>query len=133
MSCKRITGHSGFDIALRNLNIVGKGRAYIIRNGKLESTWEAVDRRLFSIAGRSANTMILKQGIGDLYREYLGAKKFDFDFNLAYIPSDFDADVQELLDRNYMRRLYEFAYALAVDGYPWKKLPPISILIWLAA
>ena len=110
--------------AFRGLNIVGRGRAYIISNGKLASTWEPVDRRLFSIAGRSASTMIRKQGIGDLYREYLGAQKFDFDFNLAYIPSDFDADEQELFDREYMRKLYEFAYELAVDGYPWEKIPP---------
>ena len=115
---------SGEEETYRNLNIIGTGRAYIIRNGKLESTWDAVDRQLFPIAGRSASTMIRKQGIGDLYREFIGAKKFGFDFNLAYIPSDFDADENELFDRDYMRKLYEFAYALAVDGYPWKKLPP---------
>ena len=68
--------------------------------------------------------MVHTQGIGDLYRELIGAHKFDFDFNLAYIPSTFDSEPEELFDQNYMRSLYEFAYELAVDGYPWEKIPP---------
>ena len=108
----------------RTLNIVGQGRAYLIRNAKLEMAWQPVDRTVISIAGRSASSMIHTQGIGDLYREFIGARKFDFDFNLAYIPSTFDAESEELFDRNYMRSLYEFAYELAVDGYPWEKIPP---------
>ena len=40
----------------QRLNIVGKGQAYMIRNSKLEPTWEAVDRKIFSIGGRSART-----------------------------------------------------------------------------
>lgn len=110
--------------AFRSLNIVGQGRAYLIRNSKLEPTWEAMDRKLFSIAGRSASSMVLTQGIGDLYREYLGALKYDFDFNLAYIPSEFKADAHELFDRDYMRQLYKLGYKMAVDGYPWQKFPP---------
>ena len=68
--------------------------------------------------------MVHTQGIGDLYRELIGAHKFDFDFNLAYIPNTFDAEPEELFDPSYMRSLYEFAYELAVDGYPWEKIPP---------
>jgi hypothetical protein len=108
----------------RRLNIVGKGRAYVIRNSKLESTWEAVDRRIFSIGERSASSMVRSQGIGDLYREYLGALKYDFDFNLAYIPSEFDAANHELFDRDYMRQLYSLGYKMASAGYPWRKSPP---------
>jgi len=110
--------------AFRRLNIVGRGQAYVIRNSKLESTWEPVDRKIFSIAERSASSMIRTQGIGDLYREYLGALKYDFDFNLAYIPSDFDASNHELFDRAYMRQLYKLGYEMAADGYPWEQSPP---------
>ena len=108
----------------QRLNIVGRGRAYVIRNSQLESNWEPVDRRLFSIGERSASSMVRSQGIGDLYREYLGALKFDFDFNLAYIPSDFEAENHELFDRNYMRELYRLGYEMASEGYPWQKSPP---------
>jgi hypothetical protein len=96
----------------------------VIRNSKLESTWEAVDRKILSIGARSASSMVRSQGIGDLYREYLGALKYDFDFNLAYIPNDFEADNHELFDRDYMRELYELGYEQASEGYPWDKSPP---------
>lgn len=110
--------------AFQLLNIVGRGQAYVIRNSKLESTWEPVDRKLFSIAERSASSMIRTQGIGDLYREYLGALKYDFDFHLAHIPSDFEADSHELFDQKYMRQLYQLGYKMAASGYPWEKTPP---------
>ncbi len=108
----------------RNLNIVGRGQAYIIRNSKLEPTWQAVDRRIISIAGRSAGSLVRTQGVGDLYREFIGARKYDFDFHLAHIPQDFEADAHELFDRDYMRKLYEVGYEMAVDGIAWKNKPP---------
>ncbi|MGI9344438.1 MAG: patatin-like phospholipase family protein, partial [Gammaproteobacteria bacterium] len=106
------------------LNIVGQGRAYLIRNSKVEIPWQTVNRDMFSIAGRAASSLVHTQGMGDLYREYLGALRFDFDFNLAYIPSTFDAEPEELFDRNYMRKLYGLAYEMSIDGYPWQKIPP---------
>jgi predicted acylesterase/phospholipase RssA len=108
----------------QRLNIVGQGRAYLIRNSKLRMDWNTVDRSMLSIAGRSASAMVHKLGLGDLYREFLGAQKFNFDFNLAYIPSSFDAEAEELFDQNYMRRLYVYAYEKAANGYPWEKKPP---------
>ncbi|MGI9237325.1 MAG: patatin-like phospholipase family protein [Woeseiaceae bacterium] len=110
--------------SFRNLNIIGQGRAYLIRNSKLEIPWQPVDRKMVDIAGRSANSLVHTQGLGDLYREFIGAQKFDFDFNLAYIPSTFKAESREMFDRDYMRKLYTLAYELAVDGYPWAKIPP---------
>jgi predicted acylesterase/phospholipase RssA len=115
---------SGNEDTFRNLEVVGRGQAYVIRNSKLESDWEAVDRKLIAIAGRSASSMVRSQGIGDLYREYLGAQKFDFDFNLAYIPDTFHAGSHEFFDLDYMRRLYEFGYEMAADGFPWVDSPP---------
>ncbi|MGI9263930.1 MAG: patatin-like phospholipase family protein [Gammaproteobacteria bacterium] len=106
------------------LNIVGQGRAYLIRNSRMDIPWQTVERDMLSIAGRSASSLVHTQGIGDLYREYLGAQKFDFDFNLAYIPNTFDAEPEELFDRDYMRKLYEIAYEMSIDGYPWQKIPP---------
>lgn len=106
------------------LNTVGQRRAYIIRNSKLEMSWQEVNRSMLSIGGRSASSMVHTQGLGDLYREYLGAMKFNFDFNLAYIPDTFDGKSEEMFDQNYMRELFEYAYDLAVNGYPWKKFPP---------
>lgn len=118
-----------FDLSAREdtfqqLNIVGQGRAYLIRNSKLRMDWDPVNRNMPAIAGRSASSMVHKLGLGDLYREYLGSQKFDFDFNLAYIPDTFDAESKELFDQHYMRKLYDYAYRLAANGYPWSKYPP---------
>ena len=62
--------------------------------------------------------------MGDLYREFLGARKFGFDFNLAYIPQEFDAEPEGLFDLEYMRSLYKLGYDLSIDGYQWKEAPP---------
>jgi predicted acylesterase/phospholipase RssA len=110
--------------SIRSLNIIGQGSAYLIRNSKLDMPWRSVERKLLDIAGRSASSLVHTQGLGDLYREFLAAKKFGVDFNLAYIPSTFDVESEELFDRNYMRKLYALAYEKAVNGYPWVKSPP---------
>ena len=108
----------------QKLGVVGQPHVYIIRNSKLEPTWRQVDRRALAIAGRSASAMVNTQGIGDLYREYLGARRYGFDFNLAYIPREFDVKSNELFDKEYMQKLYQFGYETAVGGYPWQKAPP---------
>ena len=95
----------------QQLEVVGQPRAYIIRNSKLEPTWRKVNRRALAIAGRSASALVHTQGIGDLYREYLGARKFGFDFNLAYIPREFDVESNELFDQEYMQELYRLGLA----------------------
>ena len=110
--------------SIRSLNIVGQGRAYLIRNSKLEMPWRPVERRMLDIAGRSASSLVHTQGLGDLYREFLAARKFGVDFNLAYIPSTFDAESEELFDLSYMQKLYALAYEMAANGYPWAKSPP---------
>jgi hypothetical protein len=108
----------------RRLETKGTGQTYIIRNARLESMWQPVDRKVFAIAGRSASSMIRTQGIGDLYREYLGAQKYGFAFNLAFIPDDFEAKPAETFDRQYMRKLYTLGYRMARTGYPWRNAPP---------
>ena len=106
------------------LQIVGRGQVYVIRNSKLEPAWQSVDRSIMSIAGRSADSLVRTQGTGDLYREFIGAHKYDFDFHLAHIPDDFEADAHEMFDREFMRELYKLGYDMAAGGYPWKDIPP---------
>ena len=110
--------------SFQNLQMVGRGQAYVIRNARLEPTWQGVNRSIMAIAGRSADALVRSQGTGDLYREFIGAHKYGFDFHLAHIPDDFEADSHEMFDRNYMRKLYQLGYDMAVDGYPWKDIPP---------
>ncbi|MBW2327995.1 MAG: hypothetical protein JRF45_16350 [Deltaproteobacteria bacterium] len=51
--------------------------------------------------------------IGDLYRIYLSAQRDGMDYNVAFIPSDFN-----------MGKLFDLGYKMAQNGYPWEKAPP---------
>jgi len=97
---------------------------YIIRNSRLDPDWASVDRRVMDIAGRSITSLIHNQGLGDLYRIYLTAKKDRVDYNLAFIPPTFKEPHRELFDTEYMRALFKTGYDMAVKGYPWAKHPP---------
>jgi predicted acylesterase/phospholipase RssA len=99
-------------------------RAFIIRNSRLDPDWAEVERRTLSISGRAISSLINSQGIGDLYRIYATTQRDRVDFNLAYIPKEFDAPHPEEFDTEYMRQLFAFAYDRAARGYPWAKLPP---------
>jgi len=73
----------------KDLGIEGKHRMFLIRNSFLKPQWKAVKPSLTAIAGRSLGTMIRNQGIGDLYRIYLAALRDGIEYNLAFIPEDF--------------------------------------------
>ena len=97
---------------------------YVIRNARIRPEWDAVTPRLVRIAERSISTLIKTQGIGDLYRIFLGAKRDKIDYYVAYISDDFEESSEEPFDQAYMRKLFDYAYSLAKDGYPWLKAPP---------
>jgi predicted acylesterase/phospholipase RssA len=109
---------------LAKAGIPGDARLYVIRNSRLDPTWRATDPKLFSIAGRSISGLLRTQGIGDLFTIYLGALRDGIDFNLAYIPSDFREEAQDVFDPEYMTKLYKLGYEMAKRGYPWHKVPP---------
>ena len=109
---------------VQRLGAVGQTKVYVIRNAMLDPKWQAVDRSIVDIAGRSVDSLIRTQGIGDLYREYLGVKHYGFDYNLAYIPESFDVESKEMFDPHYMGELYQLGYDLARRGYPWEEAPP---------
>jgi predicted patatin/cPLA2 family phospholipase len=108
----------------RRLAVPGKAKVYIIRNSRLEPMYEEVENKLIPIAGRSINSIVRTQGIGDLYRIFLETCRDGLDFNLAYIPSDFTEKAREDFDPEYMRKLFDMAYERAATGYEWEKMPP---------
>jgi hypothetical protein len=106
------------------IGLKGEDHIYIIRNSRLEPEWKSVTPRMYPIVDRSIETLIRTQGIGDLYRIYLGAQRDDLDYNLAYIPYNFHEKPQEEFDPEYMSKLFDLGYKMAKDGYPWEKAPP---------
>ena len=99
-------------------------RAYIIRNARLDPDWSQVDRRTLSIAGRAISALIATQGLGDLYRLYADCQRDGVDYNVAYIPPDFDVPAREAFDPTYMKALFERGYEMTRHGSPWHKFPP---------
>ena len=104
--------------------IVRARALYVIRNTKLAPSWSDVERNTMTIIGRSISSLIQTQGIGDLYRIYAVAQRDGVDFNLGFIPGNFDAPHKEEFDTDYMRALYKLGYDQAAKGYPWEKRPP---------
>jgi hypothetical protein len=102
-------------------------RIFIIRNNQIEAQYEEVELNVLSIAGRSLSSLTTSQGVGDLYRIYLITQRDGVDFNLASIPEDFKPNAQEAFDPVEMKRLYDLGYNMAVNGYPWKKFPPMYV------
>ena len=97
---------------------------YVIRNARLDPDWAQVERQTMSIAGRAVASLIHSQGIGDLYRIYATAERDGVDFNLGFIPANFNAPHPEEFDNAYMRALYQVGYDMTLKGCPWLKVPP---------
>lgn len=97
---------------------------YIIRNARLDNDWTEVERQTLSIAGRAISSLIASQGIGDLYKIYSIAQRDGLDYNLAYIPPTFNAIHKQDFDSEYMQKLFQVGYDLALNGYKWQKTPP---------
>jgi hypothetical protein len=97
---------------------------YLIRNARLDPDWSSVERKTLGIASKAISSLIHTQGMGDLYRIYLTAKRDGFDYNLAYIPGSFAIEHKDQFDPAYMRPLFDTGYQLARNGYPWEKTPP---------
>jgi predicted acylesterase/phospholipase RssA len=107
------------DPALQRKRIV-----YIIRNARLDADWASVERRTLSIATRAIASLTRTQGIGDLHRIYLTARRDGIDFNLAFIPASFNTPHHEEFDTNYMKALFATGKEMAEAGYQWQKYPP---------
>jgi hypothetical protein len=104
---------------------VVEARAFIIRNGRLDPEWAAVERRTLGIAGRAISTMIAVSGYNDVVRIYSITQRDGIDYNLAFIGRDFNKALPAPFDATYMRALFDYGYQQALRGYDWAKKPPI--------
>ena len=100
--------------------------SYIIRNGRLDPEWSAVERRTLGIAGRAISTMIAASGYNDVIRMYNNTQRDGIGFNLAYIGSDFTQELPAPFDQGFMRALFDYGYQRAVRGYEWAHKPPLA-------
>ena len=106
------------------LGVPVKRTVYVVRNAKLAASYQAVKPRLGQIAARSLVVLIKHQGIGDVFRIYALAQRDNVDFRLAFIPPEFDVELKEPFDQNYMRALYDLGYEIGRSGDFWLEKPP---------
>lgn len=97
---------------------------YVIRNGTFAPKYKKTEASTLAIAARSIDTLILNQGIGDIYRMYAQSQRDRTDFNVASIPPDFNAPNKSPFDPVYMRALYQEGYKEMLAGRAWQKVPP---------
>lgn len=97
---------------------------YVIRNGFAEPEPKQVTRRTMSIAARAIDSLIITQGVGDLYRIYLEAVRDGLKFHLAIIPDDFTAKPNAMFDSVYMTKLFTLGYDRMMTGKAWLAAPP---------
>jgi hypothetical protein len=97
---------------------------YILRNAQLDADWANVERRTLPIAGRAVSSLIQTQGVGDLAQIYLTSQRDGIDYNVIYIPDEFDAPHPAEFDTAYMRALFEYGRMMAAGNPAWHKLPP---------
>ena len=116
---------AGLRVDLRSAEHARRRHAYIIRNGRLDPDWAAVDRRFLKIVGRAISTMIHYSGYNDILRIYATTKRDGVDYNLAYIESDFPDTKHEEFDPAYLRALFNYGDAKGRQGSAWHKTPPL--------
>ena len=102
-------------------------KIYMLVNARLDPEWGEVERRTLPITFQAIDTLIQYQTIGDLYRIYSITQRDGTDFNLAFIPDDFQAPHTSDFEPTYMRRLYDFGFEKAAAGYEWVKEPPLRV------
>ena len=109
---------------MNKVNVQGTPDVYLLRNARLHSHWQTVEPSVTKIANRTIGSLIRTQGIGDMYRVYLGVKRDGLDYHLAYIPDDFREEPNKPFDREFMTKLYNRGYRQAKEGGGWRKFPP---------
>ena len=96
---------------------------YLVRNGRLSPDYEATQRKLGSIAGRSISTMMKIQGVNDVMRLWALCRVKGGNFHYVSIPEDFQTELKEPFDPEYMKALFKVGYDQGRNGVPWQRAP----------
>jgi len=98
--------------------------AWVIRNGRVDVAITDPPGGIFSIARRSAQTLLHFSSINDLDRIYLSTYRDRIGFRLQSIGEDFDTPRPRFFDTGYMRALFPYGQARGRDMASWMTAPP---------
>ncbi|WP_237212971.1 patatin-like phospholipase family protein [Falsiroseomonas oryziterrae] len=109
--------------------LVRERTAWVIRNGRIDVVAADGPRGIFSIATRSARTLLHFSGVNDVNAIYLTALRDGVAFRLQAIGGDFQAPRPEPFDTSYMQALFEHGRARGRDPGSWRNAPPPVTLL----
>ncbi len=114
----------------RRLDVRGTPRAYLLRNSRFLASFDPVPARVTDIAGRSVESLIRTQGIGDTFRIAALAQRDGVDVKLTWIPLTAIRDPgNEVFDPEYMSALFDFGYQRGVSGTAWEGIDMRDVII----
>jgi len=112
-----------FKEVMQELDVKGTPTIYVIRNAFVRPDYQTTSPRLLPIAGRTIDSLIRTQGIGDFFRIAILANRDGIDFEFTYIPDDANEVIgvkpTEEFDPKYMKALFEFGRQRTLDGATW--------------
>jgi predicted acylesterase/phospholipase RssA len=111
------------------LGVQGTPTAYLIRNSRFIPDFDPVRARVANIAGRSVDSLIRNQGIGDTYRIAGVAARDGVEVKLTWIPATAVRDPgEEIFDPEYMSALFEYGFGRAVSKDAWHDIDINSMM-----
>ncbi len=106
------------------LDVQGRPSINLIRNAFIKPQYQIIDPRLLPIAGRTIDSLIRTQGIGDFFRIWSLAKRDGLKLEVTWIPdevhSSLGVEPTEAFDPKYMKALFEFGYRQTLAGETWQ-------------
>ena len=112
-----------FQDVMERLDVKGTPTIYVIRNAFVRPDYKTISPRLLPIAGRTIDSLIRTQGIGDFFRIGTLADRDGMDFEFTYIPDDANEVIgvkpTEEFDPNYMKALFKYGQQRTLEGEAW--------------
>jgi predicted patatin/cPLA2 family phospholipase len=105
------------------LDVQGTPTIYLVRNAFLDPPYKTTSPRLLPIAGRTIDSLIRTQGLGDFFRIATLAARDGLDFEVTWIPKGANELIgvtpTEEFDPRYMKALFEYGHQRTLDGETW--------------
>ena len=115
------------------LGVKGAPTIHLMRNAYIHPQYEVIDPRLLPIAGRTINSLIRTQGIGDFFRIWTLAKRDGLELEVTWIPdkvhTELGVEPTEAFDPKYMKALFEFGYRQTLNGETWQDFESMMSII----
>jgi predicted acylesterase/phospholipase RssA len=105
--------------------LYGAGNVYLVDNGMLHSSPEALRRAIGPLAATTISVMMDQSMLTAMSRSYFGAKLLGYNFKLAAIPDNVDVGDDPLaFDPKQMRAAFDAGRALGKQPDHWMTVPP---------